>query len=288
MTSVDTHADLVPLRTGFDVVWRGYDAGQVRRYVERVETDLRLLTADRDAASARAEALARQLAEARAEADGLRARIDRICATPIDPEALTDRLRRMVELAREEATEITARARTAADQHWSAADQAAARLRGRYERLVAELDARRRDVEAEHRELLRRAHERIEAESRRAERARRERDERAAELRRQVEADFEIAMSARRAEAMAELARREAQARDRAEELVREATEHARRIVVEARGQVDDLRARRDQVAANLRAARELLAEADPCFGAQREEIPAQRAESAPVLAVAG
>ena len=172
MTAVDARPDLVPLRTDFDVVWRGYDPGQVRHYVENVEADLRLLAVDRDAAAARADDVARELERARAEVRALRDRLDRLCRTPIDPAALTERLRRLVDLAHEEAAEITERARAAAEQHWTTAEQAAARLRERSERLVADLDARRRELEAEHGAVMRRAHERIAETTREAERRR--------------------------------------------------------------------------------------------------------------------
>ncbi|GAA4419411.1 hypothetical protein GCM10023148_18620 [Actinokineospora soli] len=115
MTSLDTPDDLVPLRTDFDPAFRGYDRDQVRRFVAEVEADLRLLAADRDGAVARAESIARELEAARAENRELRERCDRISRTPIDADALTERLRRMVELARADADEIVARARAAAE-----------------------------------------------------------------------------------------------------------------------------------------------------------------------------
>jgi colicin import membrane protein len=269
--------DLVPLRADFDVTWRGYDRGQVRHYVEGVEAELRVLAVDRDAAEARADDLARQLETARAEIRALRRHVDRISRTPIDPAALTERLRRMAELAHEEADEITERARAVAEHHWATAERAATRVRERSERLVAELDAQRRQAETEHRTLMREAGERILATTRQAEQRRRELDERAAALREEVRIDFELAMSARRAESLEAVAAEEAAARARADRLVREAEEHARRIVAEARQRVDELRSRRDRIAAGLRDARELLAQADPLLHAPLDEIPAQR-----------
>ncbi|MEU4744416.1 metallopeptidase [Actinosynnema sp. NPDC023658] len=277
--------ELVPLRADFDVVWRGYDRGQVRHYVEGVEAELRVLAVDRDAAEACADDLARQLETARAEIRALREHLDRICRTPVEPDALTERLRRLAELAHDEAAEITARAQAVAEHHWATAERAAARVRERSERLVAELDARRREAEAEHRGLMRAAGERILAETRQAEQRRRELDERAAALREEVRVDFELAMTARRAEAMAAMAAEEAAARARAERVVREAEEHARRILAEARQRVDELRDRRDRIAAGLRSARDLLAEAKPLLHAPLDEIPAQRTPAdAPLL----
>ncbi|GAB2864274.1 coiled-coil domain-containing protein [Lentzea nigeriaca] len=264
--------ELLPLRTDFDVRWRGYDHDQVQHYVHAVEGELEVLTADRDAALARAESLARQLEAARAENAGLRARVDRISRTPIDPGALTERLRRMVELAHAEAEEITTRARIAAEQDWANAHRAADRLRGRAEHLVAELDRRRADAEAEHRELMDRAHAQVETMTRQAERRRRELDDQAAQIRGQIEADFEQAMTQRRAEAMRALADQQRSAKARADQIVQEATEHAHRIVADAEQRVDLLRRQREHIAEELRAAQALLADMEPLLQPLPEE----------------
>ncbi|WP_367138107.1 cellulose-binding protein [Saccharothrix sp. HUAS TT1] len=274
--------DLVPLRADFDVVWRGYDRRQVRRHVEAAEAELKVLAADRDAAEARADDLARQLETARAEIRALREHVDRISRTPISPAALTERLRRMAELAHEEAAEVVTRARAVAEGHWSTAERAAARVRDRSERLVAELDAQRRRAEAEHRALMEEAAERIRLATGEAERRRRELDDLAAAAREEVRVDFELAMSARRAEAAATVAEQRAAAQARAEQLVRDAEDHARRILAEAGQRVDELRARRDHIAAGLRDARRLLAEATPLLHAPLDEIPTQRTEAVP------
>ncbi len=242
----------MPLRTDFDLRWRGYDRDQVQDYVRGAEDELRLLAADRDAALAHAESLARQLEEARTHNAELRARVDRICGTPIDRDALGDRLRRMVELAHAEAEEITTRARGAAEQHWANAERAAERLRQRAEQLVSELDRRRAQMETEHRELMERAHTQIAATTRQAERRRRELDEQAARLRRQVESDFEQAMAQRRAEAMRALAERQRRAQAR----------------------IDELHRQRDRVAGELRAAQALLADVESLLQPLPEETP--------------
>ncbi|SDF41538.1 hypothetical protein SAMN05216553_101526 [Lentzea fradiae] len=251
--------ELLPLRTDFDVRWRGYDHDQVRHFVRQAEEELAVLAADRDAATARGDSLARQLEAARMENAELRARLDRICRTPVDPEALTERLRRQVELAHAEAEEITTRARAVAEQDWATARRAADRLRERADHLVTELDRRRAEMETEHRELMTRAHARVDTITRQAELRRRELDDEAARLREQVESDFKEAMTQRRREAMQALAERQRAAEARAEQTVRDATEHARRIVTEAAERVEVLRRERDRVAAELRAAQGLL-----------------------------
>ncbi|RDI34753.1 hypothetical protein [Lentzea flaviverrucosa] len=252
--------ELLPLRTDFDLRRRGYDRDQVQDYVRGTEEELRLLAADRDAALAHAESLARQLEEARTRNAELRALVDRICRTPIDPAALTDRLRRRAELAHAEADEITTRARAAAEQHWADAERAAGRVRHRAEQLVADLDRRRAEVETEHRELMDRAHRQIDATTRQAERRRRELDEQAARLRQQIEADFEQAMAQRRAEAMRALA------------------EEQRRVQT----RIDALRGQRDRIAADLRAAQALLADTEPLLC----PLPEEAQEVGPVVPV--
>lgn len=264
--------ELLPLRTDFDVRWRGYDHDQVQHYVREVEGEFAVLAADRDAALARADSLARQLEAARTENADLRARLDRICRTPIDPAALTERTRRMVELAHAEAEEITTRARTASEQDWANARQAADRVRERAESLVADLDRRRAEMEAEHRALMDRAHAQVETMTRQAERHRRALDDQAAQVRRQVESDFGQAMAQRRAEAMRALAEQQSAAQARADRTVRDATEHARRIVAEAEQRVEVLRRHRARLAEELLAAQALLAEIEPLLDPLPEE----------------
>ncbi|SDM33907.1 coiled-coil domain-containing protein [Allokutzneria albata] len=271
MTTPEPHDDVVPLHTDFDLVWRGYDRDQVRCYVASTESELRLLTTDRDAAVARAEDLAGQLNDARAQIRELSERLDRMCRTPVEPDALTERLRRMVQLARAEAEEITTRARAAAEQSWASARQAAERLRRRQEQIVAELDAQREEMEVEHRQLIRRAHEQAEAISREAEQRRHDLDEQAARLREGIRSDFELAMSVRRAEAMRAMADERAAARARADQLISGARRHADRVVSEAQHRLDVLRAHRDRVLAGVQSTRQLLVEAESLL------VPASR-----------
>ena len=208
----ETAAELVPLKIDFDTMFRGYDRDQVRHYVQATERDNQLLAADRDAALSQAEDLARQLGSARATIRELQQTIDRISRTPLDPAALSERLRRMVELATAEAEQITRRANAAAERTWRHAEDTAARLTERHRELLAELDRRRRDMEAEHTDLIRRTQADIDRMTREAAQHRAELDHRAEQLRGQAQADFNLAMSARRAELEADLAKRRAQA----------------------------------------------------------------------------
>lgn len=277
MESLDIRDDLVPLRTDFDVSWRGYDRDQVRRYVHGVEAELRLVTADRDAAVAETENLARQLEASRSEVRELRTRLDQVCRTPIDPEAVPGRLRRMVELARQEAAEITTRAQAAAEHTWSTAHDTAQRLRKRSEWFLADLEAQRAAMVTEYRELMARAHDEAETMSREAERRRIELDEAAEQHRKQVTKDFEIAMLARRVEARRDIAEQRRTAQAEAERIVANARAEASRIVRAAQQEADALRQLKDGLADRVRALGRLLADAAPILDSDDEPVPEQR-----------
>ncbi|WP_245191899.1 M protein [Amycolatopsis azurea] len=95
---------------GFDLAWRGFNRAQVREFVREVEAELRRVAAERDEAIRRGEALAARLTAAQEENRELKNSVDRISRVPIAPDALQERSRRMLELTREEAADITARA----------------------------------------------------------------------------------------------------------------------------------------------------------------------------------
>jgi cell division septum initiation protein DivIVA len=281
---------LVPLRTGFDVVLRGYRRGPVRQYVRAVEEELRVLAADRDANADLAQALAKEVEELRAQNARLSRQLDDASRAPITLDAIPARLRRMVELAREEAAEITAGARAAAEHSFAAAEEAASRLRARYADGLAELDRSRRRMDAEHQTLLQQARADAAAMTTGADRLRAELDERAAKRRAQVEADFELAMACRRKEAMREVAERTVSAHAEAARVVREATEEADRRLAAAQCEVARLRDLRGTLATQLRGAREVLVGAGPLLSpmaaeaevlgepARQAAIPRQRA----------
>jgi colicin import membrane protein len=202
----DDHGDLVPMRTGFDVVMRGYDRGQVQHFVHTVEADNHLLSTDRDAALSQVESLARQLADARSEINHLKAALDRLCRTPVDPTGLPDRLRRMTQLANADAHNTTRRAQAAADHLRRTSEDTATRLRERHDQQLRDLHARRQAMEAEHADLMRSARDEIERAEQSAAEHRQELDAQAAEQRDQARAALETELAQRQAEADAELA----------------------------------------------------------------------------------
>ncbi len=256
--------ELVPLHTGFDVVLRGYRRGPVRQYVRAVEEELRVLAADRDANADLAQALTKEVEELRAENARLSRQLDDASRTPVTLDAVPPRLRRMVELAREEAAEITAGARAAAEHSFAAAEEAASRLRARYADGLAELDRARREMDVENRTLLQQARADAAAMTTGADQLRAEMDDRAAKRRERVESDFELAMARRRKEAMKEVAERKVRAHAEAARVVREATEEADRRLAVAQREVTSLRNLRGSLVTQLQGAREVLVGAGP------------------------
>jgi colicin import membrane protein len=125
MTVADAReGDPVPLGHRFDVVWRGYDRRQVQEYLE---VELRTLTRDRDAATGLVCDLARLLDETRAQVCRLRERYDELCLAPLSVDAVDARLRRRVELAHADASNIVMRARVRAERILLTAAEEAAR-----------------------------------------------------------------------------------------------------------------------------------------------------------------
>ncbi|MFG1645345.1 M protein [Amycolatopsis sp. NPDC049252] len=236
--------DVAHTRPGFDLAWRGFHRAQVVEYVEWAEAEIQRLTAERDAAARRAAALAEENRE-------LRVKIDRISRTPIPADALQERSRRMIELTREEAAEITARATETAERIKREAELEAVRLTEKEREALAAAEADRERQRTEHEELLRAAEQR-----------RRELDEAAAKRRARQEEDHTRAMTLRRAEAMHELAEQDTAARTKADRLVAEATQRAETLVTAAEREVAALTDVRDKLHASLTGCRSLLAEA--------------------------
>jgi cell division septum initiation protein DivIVA len=236
--------DVTRTQPGFDLAWRGFHRAQVGEYVEWAEAEIRRLTAERDSARQRGAALAEENRE-------LRVKIDRISRTPIAPDALQERSRRMIELTREEAAEITAHATETAERIRREAAAEAVRLTEKERELVAAAEADRERQRAEHEELVRAAEQR-----------RRELDEAAAHRRAQLEEDHTRAMKVRRADSMRELAEQDAAARAKADQLVAEAAQRGEAMVGAAEREVAALTEVHDKLKAALTGCRELLAEA--------------------------
>jgi len=273
-----TSGDWLPAQAPFDLVRRGYAPDQVTAHLERLEYDLRITTANRDATTQRLNELAAQLAAAQAEADSLRNQLDRTALEPVSMANLSDRMQRMIRLAEEEAGEIRARAEAYADklrtqQEASLAETTAARAAFDTERertrkqLAEQVHGLLAEASAEAQETMTAAQaqaERIRQESTAeaehtiaeanriaeltfaestattatlaaAAAAERERlDAESLAHRTQVDEDFEIAMSGRRAEANRVITEREESSAAAANALVAAAAAEAERLVAAA------------------------------------------------------
>jgi cell division septum initiation protein DivIVA len=293
--SVGADHDLVPLGPGFDITKRGYNRMQVDEHLEQVQKQMDLLAADRNNVASQADDLARQLESNRSENAELRGQVERLSLPPTTLEGLSERLQRMLRLAQDEAGETKARAEAEAGHIRAKAEADGNELRQRYDKLLADLDARKVEMEAEHRGVLEQARDEAAMIARQSEDERMRADAEAKQRRTQIEEDFEIAMASRRTESMRALAEQEATSKGEAERRVREATDEAakrradaiaestarvkeaadeaRRRVSEATDEanrrithaaqrVTALRQLRTKVADQLNAARDLIADA--------------------------
>jgi DivIVA domain-containing protein len=124
--------DDLGLPVSFALTLRGYDRGQVDEHLDQLNAERQLLTHDRDAAVAEAEALTRRLEQMHADNAALRSRIDALCQAPASPEAVSDRVQHLLALARAEADDIVTTAKhIASGLIRDAEQQAAARTEAR-------------------------------------------------------------------------------------------------------------------------------------------------------------
>lgn len=267
--------ELVPLKAGFDISLRGFNRDQVKQHLEDLAEDMRVTAADRDAALSQVDYLSRCLERARSEAEALRKQVDRMCRGPVNANELADRLKRMLELANAEAAETTARARASAEHTATSAREAANSLKLRYQRLLIDLDERRREMEAEHKSLMELANAEVATLAKQAEEQRKRLDNEAEWRRRGIEKDFEISMRDRRNKLDNEVANERAASKAEATRLVAEATAEAKRLVNEAKAEaegrltaanarVDELREFREKISSQLSVARDLMLGAAP------------------------
>jgi colicin import membrane protein len=259
--------------TAFSVVRHGYDRTQVNRHIRQAEAVTRRVTTERDHYQRQVTELSTQLDAARAQIATLTERVDALTADA-GAAGRDERTNRVLAIAKSQATEITERARVAAEETWSAAEHAAATLRERYERLLADLDR-------EHKEIQAVAGTTVAAMTTEAERRRREIDAAAEADRIRIDREFSESMNAKRnalrreietarATSTEEATRRVREATEAAETRIREADEAAERRIREANetadrrlaaatAEVDRLAALRDQLAAQLRDTHQLV-----------------------------
>ncbi len=279
----------------FTVGRRGYDPHQVDAHLRRLDAEIRILVADRDAAVDQAAQLGRDLEEARLRADRLRTQVRTMAARPSDVQGMSERMRTMLRLAEDEVADMLRRADAEVARRLAEADRAAEQVTGAGRREADRIVfAARSDAQASLDEATRHraetdqacasdrrslAEERAAAEHAIAlagERAEQERTSAWAESERRratVEEDFSLAMDQRRAEALAAIQAERAQSEQWAQGTRAEATrqaraeitaaeETARRLVAEAQARVEELADVRSRIAAQLRGTQSQLSTA--------------------------
>ena len=298
--------DLVPLKPGFDVVWHGFDRAQVKQYLEDLEEEIKLISADRNAALSQVADLTEQLRSAHTRITELNKQVAELVELPKNLDDLDDRCRRMVQLAHHQAGEITARAQAAATHSWSGAEEAAAKLRTGYEVLLAELDKQRQEVRSHHSTVVDQARTQVAEMTTASANRQRELDAQAEQRRRQIEDEFERQMATERQALAKEIEQQRAEARtdterriraakeeaerrvtaskDEAERRQRETTEDCARRVGDATRQVRDLQTLRGRITDQLKSAHTLLRDAGPLLDPLEDEQPRPAAAAAPVV----
>lgn len=291
--------ELVPLKPGFDVVWHGFDRAQVKQYLEDLEDEIKLISADRNAALSQVADLTEQLRTAHARITELGKQVTELVELPKNPDDLDDRCKRMVQLAHHQAAEITARAQAAATHSWSGAEDAAAKLRSGYEKLLTELDKQRQEVRMQHSQVVDQARTQVVEMTTAATNRRHELDKQAEQRRIQIEDDFERAMTSKRQALAKEIEQQRAESKTEAEKRIREATEESERRVkdatdrserklrdtsdectrrvADATRQVQDLQSLRKRITEQLTAAHTLMRDATPLLEPlddERQHVP--------------
>ena len=102
----------------FDVTMRGYDKRQVDDFVARTNAQLADLAVARDQALATSADRAAQLAAHEAQIESLKARAAKKIET-LNPAAVSDRIRDMLQLANEEAAQIAGPPRSRPSAWWA-------------------------------------------------------------------------------------------------------------------------------------------------------------------------
>jgi len=252
----------------FDVVIRGYDRSQVHDVVDRLDGELRVALADKDASAARATELASHLASSQSELESLRQQAQSAAAPNF--ESMGARISHMLKLAEEEANDIRRIAQedhTRSQAELKATTEKATRVRSEAEVLAqrmteeAQEEARRLTEEAQDAaaaaiaQAQHQADELVERAHASADQAEVKSKARLAKL----EEDFQLAQKARRAEAARVEQERDQASRRDAQNRIEQAQGKSDRMVAAAEKRVIDLDAQRAELHTRLTQIRELL-----------------------------
>ena len=131
MTS-ETPTDVLPIlsgdNTGFDVAMRGYDRAQVDHYVAKLDDELRVAGAERDAALSRSADMAAQVASIQAQNESLRRQLES-ATRELTEDTVDDKVREILAVAHADAAKVLTSADEEAETIRRAAVEAAERVR---------------------------------------------------------------------------------------------------------------------------------------------------------------
>lgn len=243
----------------FAVVRHGYDRDDVRRHLQRVGEETRRAQTDRDQLREQTAELSGQLQIAQREIAALTERLEGMATEVLPKSAQQEHATRAVKLAEAQAAEITDRAQAAADHTWSAAEEASAALRERYQRLLADLVCQHEELHAEHEEIMRSARTKVEEMTTVAHSRRKEIDEQGQAERERIERQFQSSIGRRREQLDAELAERRSAAEQHSEQLVRDAVRQANERIATANDELTRLGKLRTAVVERLRSTHNLI-----------------------------
>jgi hypothetical protein len=259
---------------GFPVVRRGYDPDAVEAYLRRLDAQVQILAADRDAAVEQSRQMGVELEACRARVERLRGQVSALSEPGLIMDTASDRVRSMLRLVEDDIHELPSRilaqgpndsgddqtgrmVAVCAESMRAAARAAAAAVEAEHDRVAAEFATTRREdaarnsaamaaVAAERSRVLteletaRRRHaEQIKQAAAAAEataEAERARAWADSQARcAQIERDFRLALDSRRSEAIALLSSEREQTRRMNEELHAAAVQEAHRMIEDAR-----------------------------------------------------
>lgn len=234
MSSMDTtHTAAQP----FAVVRKGFDREQVNSVLSRLEAEVELLRADRDAAVQRADRAAADLERERERVAALEARVAELGKAPVTADQMSDRLSTMLGLANAEAASVRDTAHASADQILTQAEDDAWRLRESASAELDEIRSRNAAIRSEHAQVLETARSRAAEIIRASERAARTQDEEAARRRAEVDEDHQLASDLRRQESLREDEALQATSRKNAETAYLAAAAVAQKTLDDARAE---------------------------------------------------
>ncbi|MPZ83393.1 MAG: hypothetical protein GEV28_24565 [Actinophytocola sp.] len=246
--------DLSAPDVSFAVARHGFDRAQVRQYVRELAEYAHRADAGRAEALTQVAELQGELEIARREVEALSSRLDEI-GRPADEQSAA----RLVDVAKSQASEITTRARAAADGTWAAAERASTELRDKYRRMLTELDEQHAEIHRTHKTILTTARTQAEEMTTGAHQRRRDIDAAAERDRIRIDREFSERTAHLRASLERELTDRRAACVADIDARLRAADEEAQRRIDTVTAQVKKLTEVRTQLSDRLRDTQDLI-----------------------------